>query len=354
MNKNNSKIITNNNELVNIETLYLDIKDKIVSARGKMLKTIDTTMIEVYWYVGKKTFEESENSTKASYGKRVIELLASKLTKDFGEGFSAVSIRRMRRFYEMYPIWSAVPTELSWSHFKELIRVDRKEEREFYEQEAIKSNWGYRELNRQINTKLYDRYLISPNKEEIIKSSKNGLIKKDPEELLKNPYIFEFAGLKENKNYLETDLEKALLSHLTEFLLELGRGFAFIANQQKIKIGEEYYYPDLIFYNRLAKCFVIIDLKIGKLTHQDIGQMQMYVNYYKKTQMIDGENEPIGILLCADKDDAVVEMTLGDSVKNVYASKYLTYLPTKEELIKIIRDEKELYELANEVGENNE
>ena len=249
----------------------------------------------------------------------------------------------MRRFYEMYPIWSAVPTELSWSHFQELIRIDRKEERKFYEQEAIKSNWGYRELNRQINTKLYDRYLISPDKELIIENSKKGLIEKQPEELLKNPYIFEFAGLKENRNYLET----ALLS-------ELGRGFSFVANQQRIKIGTEYYYPDLIFYNRLAKCFVIIDLKIGKLTHQDIGQMQMYVNYYKKTQMIEGENDPIGILLCADKDDAVVEMTLGDSVKNVYASKYLTYLPTKEELIKIIRDEKELYELANETGDKNE
>ncbi len=209
-------------------------------------------------------------------------------------------------------------------------------------------------MRRQINTKLYDRYLISPDKALIMKKSKKGLIERQPEEILKSPYIFEFAGLKENKNYLETDLEKALLSHLTEFLLELGRGFSYVASQQRIKIGAEYYYPDLIFYNRLAKCFVIIDLKIGKLTHQDIGQMQMYVNYYKKTQMIDGENEPIGILLCADKDDAVVEMTLGDSIKNVYASKYLTYLPTKEELIKIIRDEKELYELANEEGEKND
>ena len=252
----------------------------------------------------------------------------------------------MRKFYEIYPIWSAVPTELSWSHFQELIRVDRKEEREFYESEAIKSNWGYRELGRQINTKLYDRYLISPDKNKILLESKKGLIERQPEELLKTPYIFEFVGLKENKNYLETDLEKALLSHLTEFLLELGRGFSFVASQQRLKIGSEYYYPDLVFYNRLAKCFVIIDLKIGKLTHQDIGQMQMYVNYYKKTQMIEGENEPIGILLCADKDEAVVEMTLGDNVKNVYASKYLTYLPSKEELIKIIKDEKELIELA--------
>ena len=342
-----------NNDLIDIDKIYDDIRNKIIVARGKMLKHIDTTMVEVYWYVGKITYELSGSCYKASYGKKIIETLSVKLTNEFGGGFSPVSIRRMRKFYEMYPIWSAVPTELSWSHFQELIRINRKEEREFYEIESVKSNWGYRELNRQINTKLYDRYLISPDKNKIMVEATKGLIEKQPEELLKTPYIFEFAGLKENRNYLETDLEKALLSHLTEFLLELGRGFSFVASQQRIKVGSEYYYPDLIFYNRLAKCFVIIDLKIGKLTHQDIGQMQMYVNYYKKTQMIDGENEPIGILLCADKDDAVVEMTLGDDIKNVYASKYLTYLPTKEELIKIIRDEKELIELAKENEKDN-
>lgn len=341
----------NDYELIDIESIYKDIKERIITARTKMLKHIDTTMIEVYWYVGKVTYELSENSTKASYGKKIVDALSARLTNEFGSGFSPVSLRRMRKFYQLYPIWSAVPIELSWSHFQELIKVDRKEEREFYEREAIKSNQGYRELSRQINTKLYDRYLISPDKGKILEDAKVGKIEKQPEELLKTPYIFEFVGLKENKNYLETDLERALLSHLTEFLLELGRGFSFVANQQRIKIGAEYYYPDLIFYNRLAKCFVIIDLKIGKLTHQDIGQMQMYVNYYKKTQMIKGENDPIGILLCADKDDAVVEMTLGDNVKNVYASKYLTYLPTKEELIRIIKDEKELYELAQENAE---
>jgi len=346
--KENKILINNNNELTNVENIYQDIRNKIIVAREKMFKHIDSTMTEVYWYVGKITYELSENSTKASYGKKIIDALSIKLINEFGSGFSSVSIRRMRRFYEMYPIWSTVSTELSWAHFQELIKIDRKEERDFYEAESIKSNWGCRELRRQINTKLYDRYLISPDKNMIINESKRGIIEREPEEILKSPYIFEFAGLKENKNYLETDLESALLSHLIEFLLELGRGFSFVASQQRIKIGAEYYYPDLIFYNRLAKCFVIIDLKIGKLTHQDIGQMQMYVNYYKKTQMIEGENEPIGILLCADKDDAVVEMTLGDEIKNVYASKYLTYLPTKEELIKIIKDEKEIYELSKE------
>ena len=346
--KKDGNIISNDNEILEIDNLYKDIKEKIVNARTKMLKQIDTTMVEVYWYVGKITSELYIKSSDGTYGKRIINALSKKLTKDFGNGFSEVSIRRMRRFYEYYPIWSAVPTELSWAHFQELIRIDRKEERDFYQTESIKSNWGYRELGRQINTKLYDRYVISPNKKVIMLESKKGEIEKQPEELLKSPYIFEFAGLKENKNYLESDLEESLLNHLTEFLLELGRGFSFVASQQRLKIGSEYYYPDLVFYNRLAKCFVIIDLKIGKLSHQDIGQMQMYVNYYKKTQMIDGENEPIGILLCADKDDAVVEMTLGDNVKNIYASKYLTYMPSREELIKIIKDEKELFELSKE------
>ena len=351
MRKDNS-LILNDNETSDVDIIYKDIKEKIINARSKMLKQIDTTMIEVYWYVGKIVSELYSNSSDGTYGKRIIEALSKKLTNEFGNGFSAVSIRRMRRFYEYYPNWSTVSTELSWAHFQELIRIERKEERLFYQTESIKSNWGCRELRRQINTKLYDRYLISPNKKLVMNEAKKGLIEKQPEELLKSPYIFEFAGLKENKNYLENDLEKSLLNHLTEFLLELGRGFSFVASQQRLKIGLEYYYPDLIFYNRLARCFVIIDLKIGKLSHQDIGQMQMYVNYYKRTQMIDGENEPIGILLCADKDDAVVEMTLGDNVKNVYASKYLTYMPSKEELLNIINDEKELLKLSKEELEN--
>lgn len=351
MRKDNN-LILNDNETSDVDIIYKDIKERIINARSKMMKQIDTTMVEVYWYVGKIVSELYSNSSDGTYGKRIIEALSKKLTNEFGNGFSAVSIRRMRRFYEYYPNWSTVSTELSWAHFQELIRIERKEERLFYQTESIKSNWGCRELRRQINTKLYDRYLISPNKKLVMNEAKKGLIEKQPEELLKSPYIFEFAGLKENKNYLENDLEKSLLNHLTEFLLELGRGFSFVASQQRLKIGLEYYYPDLIFYNRLAKCFVIIDLKIGKLSHQDIGQMQMYVNYYKRTQMIDGENEPIGILLCADKDDAVVEMTLGDNVKNVYASKYLTYMPSKEELLNIINDEKELLKLSKEELEN--
>jgi len=198
---NNKDLVIKNkeNEVIDIENIYNDIKEKILTARSKMLKHIDTTMTEVYWYVGKITYELSENSTKASYGKKIIDALSIKLTNEFGSGFSPVSIRRMRKFYEVYPIWSTVSTELSWAHYQELIRIDRKEEREFYENESIKSNWGCRELRRQIYTKLYDRYLISPDKNLIMEDSKKGLIEKQPEELLKTPYIFEFAGLKEKR-----------------------------------------------------------------------------------------------------------------------------------------------------------
>ena len=236
MNKDNN-LVLNDNEISKVDVIYKNIKEKIKNARSKMLKQIDTTMIEVYWYVGKITSELYNNSSDGTYGKRIIEALSKKLTNEFGNGFSAVSIRRMRRFYEYYPNWSAVPTELSWTHFQELIRIERKEERDFYQTESIKSNWGYRELGRQINTKLYDRYLISPDKNLIMVESKKGGIEKQPEELLKSPYIFEFAGLKENKNYLESDLEKSLLNHLTEFLLELGRGFSFVASQQRLKLS---------------------------------------------------------------------------------------------------------------------
>ncbi len=201
MKKRNEIISNSKNEILDIENIYQDIRNKIINAREKMFKHIDTTMTEVYWYVGKITYELSENSTKASYGKKIIEELSAKLTNEFGSGFSPVSIRRMRRFYEMYPIWSTVSTELSWAHFQELIKIDRKEERDFYEAESVKSNWECRELRRQINTKLYDRYLISPDKTLIMKESKKDLIERQPEEILKSPYIFEFAGLKENNRF---------------------------------------------------------------------------------------------------------------------------------------------------------
>ncbi|MCL2383800.1 MAG: PDDEXK nuclease domain-containing protein [Oscillospiraceae bacterium] len=332
-----------NNNMLDIQEIYEDIRGRIYEARRRIYKHIDNSATEINWYVGKIASELLGDNKRADYGKQIIEALSKKLQAEFGSGFAPVSIRRMRRFYDYFPIWSAVPTELTWSHFQELIPITRKEERDFYMQECIKSNWGYRELRRQIGTKLYDRLLISQDENYVLDMSKEGLIVNKPEDILKAPYIFEFAGLKQDKSYLESDLQKALLSHLSEFLLELGRGFYYGGEKERLRIGDEYYYPDLVFYNRLAKCFVIIDLKMNKLTHGDIGQMQMYVNYFKQTKMLEWENEPIGILLCASKNDTMVEMTLGDN-KNIYTASYLTYLPTKEELITVIEDEKERIE----------
>ena len=237
----------------------------------------------------------------------------------------------------------------------ELLKIEETNKRNFYLNEAINSKWSVRELQRQKNSLLYERLALAKNKDKVLELAERGQVVKSGKDLVKDPFVLEFLDIKENTEYLESDLEKNIIEHLKEFLLELGKGFMFVGSQVRITLENDHFYPDLVFYNRLAKCFVIIDLKIGKITHQDIGQMQMYVNYYKKTQMVEDENEPIGILLCADKDEAVVEMTLGDNIKNVYTSKYLTYLPSKEELIKIIKDEKELIELAqnNEKYKNN-
>jgi predicted nuclease of restriction endonuclease-like (RecB) superfamily len=253
----------------------------------------------------------------------------------------------MRKFYNTFPIRQTVSAELSWSHYLEIIKIDEEDKRNFYLKETVNSNWSVRELQRQKNSLLYERLKLSKNKEKVKELSLNGLLINDPNDLVKDPYVLEFLNIKENGTYLKTDLEKAIIKHLKDFLLELGKGYSFIGNQHRIKIGDEYFYIDLLFYNRLAKCFVIIDLKLGKLTHGDLGQMQMYVNYYKRTQMVEGENEPIGILLCADKNDAVVKFTLPEDNKNIYASKYKLYIPTEEELINEIKKEQVMFNLEN-------
>lgn len=343
------------NEVVDITPIYNEIRTKLLGARKQIYTTINITILETYWYIGKTIIELQEGDSRAEYGKAIVKSLSQKLTKEFGNGFSIANLTRMKNFYEYFPNIATLSQQLSWSHYVELVKIHRKEERDFYYNESVESNWSVRELQRQKNAMLYNRLLLGADINKVKELSEKGIIINKPEDVVKNPYVFEFLGLKENTGYLESDLEKALLNHLTEFLLELGKGFSFMGNQVRITLDGDHFYPDLIFYNRLAKCFVIIDLKIGKLTHQDVGQMQMYVNYYKRTQMIDGENEPIGILLCADKNDTVVEMTLGDEHKNIYASNYLTYLPTKEELIREIETEKAILEAMEErENDNNE
>ena len=343
----------NNQITIQPEESYKVIRKSVLTAQSKVYTAVNSAMVQAYWEIGQEIHKACGKNDRAEYGKKLLEYLSEHLTKEFGKGFTVTNLKYMRQFYRAFPIRHTLCDELSWSHYRLLMRIENENARKFYMEETVKSGWSVRQLERQIGTFYYERLLVSQDKESV--KNEIGLPEKiEPKNIVRDPYVLEFLGLEGKTSFYEKDLEQAIIDHLQKFLLELGRGFSFVARQQKITFDGRNFFIDLVFYNYILKCFVIIDLKLGDLTHQDLGQMQMYVNYYKKTQMIDGENEPIGILLCADKDDAVVEMTLGDDVKNVYASKYLTYLPTKEELIKIIQDEKELYELANETGDKNE
>ena len=242
----------------------------------------------------------------------------------------------------MFPIRQTLSAELSWSHYLELIKIDEDSKRQFYLKETINSNWSVRELQRQISSLLYERLVLSKDKKKINELSRKGQIIKNPSDLIKDPFVLEFLNIKENTSYLESDLEKAILRHLKEFLLELGKGFMFVGSQVRITLEEDRFYPDLVFYNRILKCFVIIDLKIGKITHGDIGQMQMYVNYYDRDIGKDDESNTVGILLCASKNETLVKYTLPEDNKNIFASNYKLHLPTEQELIDVIEEEKRI------------
>ena len=320
--------------------------NRIMKCKGsggtkKKYKNINYEMVTSSWDIGKQIIEEElKGKNRADYGKQLIKLLSQRLTKKFGKGYSETNLRNMKIFYTMFQNYQTLSDELSWSHYIELSKIKDETMRKFYYNECINSKWSVRELDRQKSSLLFERLTLSKEKDEVLAIANKGHEITKPDDLVKDPTVLEFLGLKENKRYLEKDLENALIEHLQEFLLELGKGFSFVARQQRINLGGENFYIDLVFYNRLAKCFVLIDLKTGKLTHQDVGQMQMYVNYYKRTQMVEGENEPIGILLCSEKNDVVVEFTLPEGNKNIFTSKYQLYLPTVEELKQTIEEEK--------------
>jgi len=328
---------------------YEKIIKIIQETKNKIYLSANSLMVHAYWNIGKTIVEEEQQGQeKAEYGKKIIESLAQKLKSQGEKGFDRSNLWMMRQFYLTYPILDALRQELSWTHYRLLLRVDNEKKRQFYEIECIKSIWSTRELERQISTLLYERLALSRDKEGLLALSQNGAEPAKPSDIVKDPFVLEFLGLSENKNLLERDLESALLTHLQSFLLELGRGFSFVARQKRITLGTDHFYLDLVFYNYLLKCFVIIDLKMEKLTHQDIGQMQMYVNYYEKELTPTGDNPPVGIILCSDKNDAVVKYTLNDENKKIFASKYRFQLPTEEELkIELIR-EKELILLENQ------
>ena len=265
-----------------VDVLYNDIKNLVEESRNRVYKTVNTEMIKLYWNIGKTIIEKQSGNKKAKYNDYITKELSIRLTTVFGKGFSKRNLERMRKFYLCYPIATTLSSQLSWSHYLELIKIEDDVKRNFYMHECINSNWNVRELARQRSTLLYERVYNAKDKNKMLEISNKGFIVNEPKDIIKDPFVLEFLDIKENINYLESDLEKNILNHLKEFLLELGKGFTYVGNQVRITLDTEHYYPDLLFYNRILKCFVIIDLKIGKVTHKDIGQMQMYVNYYDR------------------------------------------------------------------------
>jgi len=343
-------IMNDKDELSNLNNeLYLNIKSIINTARNQVAKAINFSMVNAYWNIGKIIVVEEQNGkNNAKYGEYLIANLSKNLKRDFGKGFSVTNLKNMRRFYNTFPNGQTLSDHLSWSHYLLLLKIKEEEKRLFYLQESIESNWSVRELDRQISSLLFERLTLSKNREEILQIADKGIEFTEPRDLVKDPYVLEFLNLKQNAALYEKDLENALITHLQDFLLELGKGFCFVSRQQRITLDGEHFFVDLVFYNRIAKCFVLIDLKVGKLTHQDVGQMQMYTNYYKRTQMLKGENDPIGILLCSEKNDAVVKYTLPENNKQIFASKYKLYLPTEEELRSEIIRERGIIEIEKE------
>lgn len=318
---------------------YNEIKDILITARNKVYQSANFAMVEAYWNIGKSIIEEQGGNEKAEYGIGLLKELSKQMTQDFGKGFTAANLKNMRQFYLTFPKGYALRSELSWTHYRLLMRVENENAREFYMQESVKSQWSTRQLERQINSFFYERLLSSKNKEKIVAEIQTLEPKKTPEDIIRDPYVLEFLGLNPNDDFFESDLEQALITHLQNFLLELGRGFSFVARQKRITFDGRHFRIDLVFYNYILKCFVLIDLKIGDLTHQDLGQMQMYTHYYERELMNEGDNPPIGIVLCADKSESVVKYTLPENETQVFASKYKLYLPTEEELLRELKQE---------------
>lgn len=338
----------------NIDKLYLNTVDLIQYARSLAVKQVNFIQLMTYYSIGRWIVEEQqEGSTRAKYGQQVIKNLSQKLLNEFGRGFSGDTLKNARKFYLIYKerisetvfslfaieksetVFSLlnedVPFQLSWSHYLQLMRIENVNERNFYEIEAVKSNWSVRTLQRQYNSSLYERLALSKDKSDILRLSTEGNVIAKPQDIIKQPTVLEFLGIEEKAKYVESDLESAIIDKLQKFLLEMGKGYLFEARQKRFTFNEDNFYVDLVTYNRLLHCYVLIDLKVDKLTHQDIGQMQMYVNYYDRYEKLDTENPTIGILLCKEKNDALVEITLPKDA-NVYASEYKLYLPDKKVL----------------------
>lgn len=362
-----------------VDAVYSGIKKIFEEARSTAYRAVNFAMVQAYWHIGRVIVDdEQKGRKKADYGEYLVKELAERLTKEFGKGFTISNIKYFRQFYLSFSIGHAVRglsqerihespkktkshamrdelpivrSELSWTHYRLLLKVERPDIRQFYMDECIQSNWSTRQLERQINSFYYERLLSSKDKKPVIKEAEQKAVPAKPEDLIKDPYVLEFLDLKENRTFLEKDLEKALIDKLQAFLLELGKGFSFIARQRRITVEDDHFYIDLVFYNYILKCFVLIDLKTGKLTHQDIGQMDFYVRYFEKEEKQTEDNPTIGLILCTNKNKTMVKYTLLENSKNIFASKYKLYLPTEEELKMELVRERKLIESERELEE---
>jgi predicted nuclease of restriction endonuclease-like (RecB) superfamily len=331
--------------------LIQEVKELLHQARQQTVKHVNQLMVLTYFEIGRKIVEEQQGGKeRAEYGKGLLKDLSKALTEEFGKGFSVDNLQNMRTFYLSYSKYETVSSnsskpisetlspnfKLSWSHYIKLMRIDDENERHFYEIESVNNGWSLRELQRQYDSGLYLRLSLSRNKEEVKQLAKKGQNLEKPKDSIKDPYVLEFLGIPDESKYSESELEQKIIDKLEHFLLELGKGFTYVGRQVRFTFDEKHFRVDLVFYNRILQCFVLIDLKIGEITHQDLGQMQMYVNYYDRFVKLETENMTIGIVLCQDKNETLVEITLPENNEQIFASKYQTILPSKEELKRLI------------------
>ena len=321
-----------------------DIRALLLASRQELQYRVNSTMVQTYWQIGRMIVEhEQQGESRAKYGTKQLEVIASSLTLEFGKGFDARNLRNMRQFYLVFPKWNAVRTKLSWTHYRSLLRIENSEAREWYIKEAIANSWSARALDRQISNLYYERLLSSKDKQPVIVEAeeKTKALQVDVKDYLRDPYVFDFLNLP-TQSFLESDIEQGLIDNLQQFLLELGRGFAFVSRQQRLSVEEQDFYIDLVFYNFKLKCFLLIDLKLGKLTHQDVGQMDTYVRVYDKFHKEDDDNPTIGLILCSENSQAVAKYSVLSDSKQLFSSKYLPFLPTEEELKKELLRERRL------------
>lgn len=329
-------------------SLLNDVREIISAARSQAVRSVDSCRVQMYWHIGRRIFEEEQHGKdRADYGVYLIKNLAKQLEPEYGSGFSVRQLEMCRQFYRLYPIANALRSQLNWTQYRMLIQIEDPDKRLYYELESVNNNWTARETERQINSQLYERLLLSNDKEAVLAVARKERIPQSPLEIVKDPMYLEFLGLEREAAYYEKDFESAIITHLQHFLLELGQGFTFVARQKRILLEDDEFFADLVFYNRLLRCFVVIELKTGKLTHQDLGQLQMYVNYYDRVEKTAEENPTIGILLCTDKNDTVVRMALPEDNRTILASEYKLYLPTQTQLIDEVNSVLKSYNAEN-------